>query len=129
MTDPISDMITRIRNAGATGKESVDVSYSKIKEALLSVLHTEGYIQGFEKKGKGVKKQITISLLYSNNRHRISGIERVSKYSRRQYAGFKELTSVKGGRGMYVLSTPQGVVSDKKAKEQKVGGEVMIKIW
>jgi len=129
MTDPISDMITRIRNASAANKESLVLPYSKIKEAVLNVLAKEQYIKSIEKKGKGTKKILKVELSYVSGEPRISGIERISKYSRRQYVGFNELRVVKGGRGLFVLTTPNGVITDKEAKAQKVGGEIILKAW
>lgn len=130
MTDPISDMITRIRNAGATQKETLAVPYSKIKEAILAVLQQKGFIKSVQVKGKGVTKSLIIKLLYAqNNKPRIGGLQRISKYSQRRYAGATELRSVKGGRGMYILTTPKGILADADAKKENVGGEVIIKIW
>ena len=129
MTDPISDMITRIRNASDVNKVSLLLPYSKKKEAILAVFLKEAFITSVEKKGKGVKKLIKVELAYTGDRSRIGGMKRISKQSQRRYAGANDFDSIRGGRGMLIVTTPKGVMTDKQAKEQKVGGEVILKIW
>ena len=129
MTDPIADMVTQIRNAGAVQKDAVVLPYSKLKHAIADVLLAEGFISSVEKIGKDVKKSLRSGIAYNGTTPRISGASRVSKYSQRRYAGFRDLYSVKQGRGMYILSTPHGIMNDKTAREKNVGGEVMLKIW
>lgn len=129
MTDPISDMITRIRNAANVQKDSLVLPYSKLKEAILGTLQKEGYVTAVEKKGKGVKKLLKVELAYVGNTSRIAGMKRVSKQSQRRYAGANDLDAMRGGKGLLVLTTPKGVMTDKDAKTQKVGGEVIMKIW
>lgn len=125
MTDPISDMIIRIKNAGATDKDSVSFPYSKLKEAICNTLKKAGYVKTVSVKGKDVKKSIKIELI-SN---KIEGLSRVSKYSQRIYSGSKGLKPVKHGRGHLILTTPLGVMTDTEAKKSNVGGEVILKIW
>ena len=129
MTDPIADMITQIRNAGAVQKESVVLPYSKMKHAIADVLLAAGFIASVEKKGKDIRKSLEIGIKYVGTKARIGGMSRVSKYSQRIYTGFKDLRSIKQGKGMYILSTPEGILSDKQAREKKVGGEVILKVW
>jgi len=129
MTDPIGDMITRIRNAAAVHKESLTLPYSKLKEAILTVLVKEGYVKAIEKKGKGIAKILKVDLLYVNERPRITGMERISKFSARKYAGAKDLVVVKGGAGISILTTPKGILTDQEAKKENVGGELILKAW
>lgn len=129
MTDPISDMITRIRNAASVNKDSLVLPYSKMKEAILVVLQKEGYVASVDKKGKGVKKLLSVELAYEGEKSRIVGMKRMSRQSQRRYAGVHELDTMRGGKGHLVLTTPQGVMTEKEAKQKKVGGEVILKIW
>jgi small subunit ribosomal protein S8 len=130
MTDQIADMIIRIKNASTSKKESVSFPYSNLKLSILDVLQKEGFIKSFEKKGKKVIKFLDVSLLYSvDGEARVHDVERVSKSSKRVYYPYKELRPVKSGHGILVLSTPKGVMSDKQAKAEKVGGEALFKIW
>lgn len=130
MIDPIADLIARIRNAGAVGKPSVVVPHSAIKQSILEILAKEGLIQSVEKKGKKVKKHIEIVLAYDENKkHKIKGMERISKFSRRKYSGFRDLRPIKNGFGFYILTTPKGILTDKEAKKEKVGGEVLLSVW
>lgn len=129
MKDPISDMIVRIRNAAAVGKETVSLPYSKLKEAMLSSLAKEGYIEGVEKKGKGVIKTLKVKLSYVNKRPKINGLKRVSKFSARRYSSARDLKPVVGGNGISILTTSKGILSDKEAKKENIGGEVILKIW
>lgn len=129
MTDPIADMIIRLKNASDSRKESVVFPYSKLKLAILDVLLKEGFVKSFGKKGKKIAKFIEVVLIYDENGPRISGVDRVSKTSKRIYNKAKEIKKVKNGIGLLVLSTPKGIMTDKMAKEANVGGEAMFKIW
>jgi small subunit ribosomal protein S8 len=135
MTDPISDMLVRIKNALMARKESVTMPCSKVKESIAELLKKEGYVATVEKKGKRVKKYLEIGLLYDKNatgvgmKPKINDLIRVSKSSRRVYQGFKDIVPAKHGYGVHVLSTPQGLMLDRDAKKMKVGGEVMFKIY
>ncbi|MGB9680704.1 MAG: 30S ribosomal protein S8 [Minisyncoccia bacterium] len=129
LTDPIADMITRIRNAQAVKKETVCVPYSRLKWSILEVLKNNNYLNEIEKFQKKGKKIIKITLKYQENKPVINEIKRVSKPSRRIYLGARELYPFKGGLGIRVLSTSKGIMSDKEAKKLKVGGEVLMEIW
>jgi small subunit ribosomal protein S8 len=133
-TDPISDFITRIRNAGAVGQKFVSIPHSALKLEIAEKLRQYGYVQSLEKHGKKVKKTIRIELKYTpafgtKRIHRISGVGRVSRPGRRIYRKADGLRPVKGGHGMLVLSTPRGILSDAEARKAHVGGEVLFKIW
>lgn len=127
--DPIADMIIRIKNASDSKKESVVFTYSKIKVAILDLLQKEGFIKSFGKKGKKVVKFIEVGLAYEGKSPRVSGVKRVSKTSKRIYLGWKDIKKVKNGLGTLVLSTPKGIMTDKMAKQEKVGGEALFEIW
>ena len=127
--DPISDMIVQIRNGSDAGKESVVLPYSKLKLAILDVLLKEGFVKSFGKKGKKVVRFIDITLAYEGDEPKIHGVQRISKSSRRVYQKSKDIRGVKNGFGVLVLSTPKGIMSDKIARMEKVGGEALFKIW
>ncbi len=130
MTDPIADMLTRIRNAQAVKKETVVFPYSKIKWEILNVLSKNDYIKGLDKTNKKNKKFIEIILKYDEEKiPKISELKRVSKPSRRVYVHAKDIWFFKKGLGIKVLSTPKGVLSDKEAKKLNVGGEILLEIW
>lgn len=130
MTDPIADLITRIRNANMVYKEEIDVPYSNMKRAIVQILKEEGYIKDFEIIDKDNKKTIKIYMKYGRNKERaILGIERVSKPGRRVYVGKDEIPKVLNGIGMAILSTSKGIVTDREAKKLGEGGEVLLLIW
>jgi small subunit ribosomal protein S8 len=125
MTDPIADLLTRIRNAQSAGKPTVSVGSSKLKLSILQVLVDEGYIAGFTLAKDGAKASISIELKYHDGRPVIDRIERVSRPGLRIYRGKDELPKVLGGLGVAVVSTPQGVMTDKQARAAGTGGEVL----
>ena len=131
MSDPIADMLTRIRNANTAKHDTVDVPSSKMKLAIAEILLEEGYIKKYEVIEDGNFKTIHITLKYGADKNEkiISGIKRISKPGLRVYAGKEELPRVLGGLGIAIISTNQGVVTDKKARELNVGGEVLAYIW
>jgi len=129
MQDPIADMLTRIRNAGMAGKKEVSVPMSKMKSAIAEVLKSEGYIADYKEVGEGVAKELILQLKYRNKRAVIEGIERVSKPSCRIYCGSEEIPNVRNGLGIVILSTPKGVISGRVAASEKVGGEILCKLW
>ena len=129
VTDPIADLITRIKNASDARKDTLTVSYSKLKEAIAFTLHKEGYIKAYEKKGKKVAKFLDITLAYSDTQPKIQGVERISKLSRRLYTKAKDIKTFRNGYGSIVLSTPRGILTAKEAKKTNVGGEILFKIW
>lgn len=129
VTDPISNLIISIKNANSAGKASVSVPYSALKESIAYALVKGGYLSTIEKKGKKVDKTLEIGLVYIGNEPRVHGVDRISKPSRRIYQKSKDIRMFKSGFGNFVLSTPQGILLDMDAKKQKVGGEVLFKIW
>lgn len=130
MTDPISDMLTRIRNAKMRKHEVVDIPLSKVKAELARILKEEGFIRNYRVVGKSVKKNLRVYLKYvENDEPVISDLQRVSKPGRRVYVGKDEIPSVKGGIGVAILSTSKGLMTDQKSREAKVGGEVLCYIW
>lgn len=124
LSDPVADMLTRIRNAQAIGRSLVVMPASKQKKAIAEVLQTEGYIQGFEVKGD-IKSELTIHLKYYQGKPVIDFIKRVSRPGLRIFKGKNELPRVRGGLGIAIVSTSQGVMSDHKARERGVGGEII----
>lgn len=126
MTDPIADMLTRIRNAIVAGKDRVECPASKLKAAVCRVLKDEGYIRSFRIVVKG-KGNISILILLKNNS--IAGLKRFSRPGLRQYRGYKDLPRVLSGLGISVISTSKGILSSKEAKKYKLGGEVLCTIW
>ena len=131
MSDPIADMLTRIRNANTAKHDTVDVPSSKMKLAIAQILLEEGYIRKFDVIENGSFKTIHITLKYGEDKNDkiISGIKRISKPGLRVYAGKEELPRVLGGLGVAIISTNQGVVTGKKARELQVVGEVLAFVW
>jgi small subunit ribosomal protein S8 len=130
LTDPIGDMLTRIRNSVMAKKKEVVVEpASKLKMAILDVLKREGYIEGYRVEGEGVKKRIIVYLKYYQGKPVIQVIERVSKPGRRIYVGVDEIPKVYNGLGIAILSTSKGVLSDREAKKLRVGGELICKVF
>lgn len=129
-TDPISDMLTRIRNATAVHKDTVSVPYSKMKHSLAEVLSKEGFIGAVTVQGSTAPtKTIEIALKYVGDEPVIIGIKRVSKPGQRIYAPVDDIPRANGGMGITILSTPKGIMSDREARKQKAGGEVLCQIW
>ena len=131
VNDPIADMLTRIRNANTAKHDTVDVPSSKTKLAIAHILLDEGYIKKFDLVDDGNFKTIRIALKYGADKNEkiISGLQRISKPGLRVYAGKEDLPRVLGGLGVAIISTNQGVITDKKARELQVGGEVLCFIW
>ena len=131
MNDPIADMLTRIRNANTAKHDTVDVPSSKMKLAIAQILLDEGYIKKFDMIEDGNFKTIHITLKDGEDKNEkiISGIKRISKPGLRVYAGKEDLPKVLGGLGIAIISTNQGVITDKKARELQVGGEVLAFVW
>lgn len=131
MTDPIADMLTRIRNALTAKHETVEVPASKIKVAIAEILVKEGYVKGFELVEGAVQDTIVITLKYApvKGQHVVTGLKRVSTPGHRVYAGVDKLPRVLNGMGIAILSTSKGILTDKEAKEQHVGGEVLAYVW
>ena len=129
ITDPIADMLTRIRNAQAVGKESVVLPYSRIKEELAKILLKNGLLNDFSVLGRIPKKEIKIDLKYENNQPKISGLKRISKPGQRIYKKHQEINPIKQGWGLAIISTSQGLMTDKEVRKLKIGGEVICEIW
>ena len=129
MQDPIADMLTRVRNAGAAGLKKIEMPSSKEKAAIAAVLKEEGYISDFAVLEDGAKRILSVTLKYYQGAPVIEGIERVSKPSCRIHCTCKDIPKVRGGLGTVVLSTPNGILSGRKAKEANVGGEVLLYVW
>ena|SRR6185436_18477846 len=130
VSDVIADMIVRLKNAQMAGEDSTLVPYSQFKETIADTLKQAGFIKSVNKKGKKVKKYLEAELIYSASRQpKITGIARVSKPSRRIYHRASQIRAVRQGYGIAVYSTPKGVMTDKQAREAKVGGEILFKIW
>ncbi|MBI1380120.1 MAG: 30S ribosomal protein S8 [Planctomycetaceae bacterium] len=130
MTDPIADMLTRIRNANAIKRKTVEMPASKLKVAIAEALKQEGFVQGYEVLAGEPTSTLKLTLKYGPEGQRvIRSIDRVSKPGRRVYSGSQDLPRVVRGQGIYVLSTPKGVVSDRTARKERVGGEVLCKVF
>ncbi len=131
MSDPIADMLTRIRNANTAKHDTVDVPASKMKLSIAKILLDEGYISGYDVVEDGAFKTIHITLKYGADKNEkiITGIKRISKPGLRVYAGKDDIPKVLGGLGVAILSTNQGVVTDKEARKLQVGGEVLAFVW
>jgi small subunit ribosomal protein S8 len=130
VTDPVADLLTRIRNANLAAKDELVAPVSKLADAILGILTNEGYIEGYEREGEGVHRAFRIRLKYGPRKERtISGLKRVSKPGRRIYRGRGDLPRVMGGLGIAIISTSSGLMTDKEAAKRGVGGEVLAFVW
>ena len=130
ITDPIADLLTRIRNANSAKHESVDVPASNMKKAIVEILNKEGYIKEYQVIEDGKQGVIRITLKYgANNEKAISGLKRVSKPGHRIYAGVDEMPKVLKGLGIAIVSTSKGIMTDKQARAEHIGGEVLAFVW
>lgn len=129
MQDPIADMLTRVRNAGAASLKEVSMPSSKMKASIAEVMKEEGYIRDYRVDGEGAIKNLSITLKSYRGAPVIEGVKRISKPSCRVYCGSQEIPRVRNGLGTVVLSTPQGIISDRTARQQNVGGEILCYIW
>lgn len=130
VNDPLGDFIVRLKNASDVGKTTVSAPFSTFKYAVAEKLKDAGFIKAVDKKGKKIKKTIDVMLKYEDSgTPAIQGVKRVSKPGRRLYRAAKEITSVRYGHGALVLSTPQGIMTDKEARKANVGGEALFEIW
>jgi small subunit ribosomal protein S8 len=129
MQDPISDMLTRIRNAQMAGKKVVEMPGSKLKASVAKVLMEEGYVSAYDVDNSGVKPRLSIELKYFEGKPVIAEIERISRPSLRRYAGKGELPSVRGGLGVAIVSTSRGVMTDRAARAAGVGGEILCTVF
>jgi small subunit ribosomal protein S8 len=128
-TDPISDMLTRIRNAIAVNKHEVRMPYSKIKQSVAELLQKNNFIDGVAVSGDGIEKSLVITINGENTNARITEIERVSRPGRRLYASTDKIPTVKRGRGIVIVSTSQGLMTGDDAKKARVGGELICKVY
>ena len=131
MTDPIADMLTRIRNANMAKHDSVEIPASKMKLSIAEILLKEGYIKSYEVVGEGVHKNIVVTLKYGADKNEkvIAGLKRISKPGLRVYSSAENMPKVLGGLGIAIVSTNKGVITDKEARKRNVGGEVLAFIW
>jgi small subunit ribosomal protein S8 len=130
VTDPVADLLTRIRNANLAYKDELVAPVSKLSDSVLRILDAEGYIAGYAREGEGVQQAFRIRLKYGAKRRRaITGLRRISKPGRRIYRGGKDLPRVQGGLGIAIVSTSSGVMTDKDAARQGIGGEVLAYVW
>jgi len=129
LSDPIADMLTRIRNASRAGHRNVAFPGSKMKEAILGILKTEGFIESFNVKRDKQKMDIEVTLKYDNKKPVIKEMERVSSPGRRFYAQAKDLLPVRNNMGIAIVSTPRGVMTGRKARKMNVGGEIICRVW
>jgi small subunit ribosomal protein S8 len=130
VSDPVADLLTRIRNANLAYKDDLIAPVSKQNQAVLQILLQEGFIESFDREGEGVEEAFRIRLKYGKGRQRtITGLKRVSKPGRRMYVGRDRLPRVLGGLGVAIVSTSQGVMTDKDASRKGIGGEVLAFVW
>ncbi len=130
MTDPVSDMLARIRNANIVRRHQVDIPGSLLKRAIANILREEGFVDNVQWMEDGVRKTLRITLKYGGERQRvITGLRRISRPGRRVYAGKTEVPRVLGGLGIAILSTSRGVMTDRRARHEQLGGEVLCYIW
>lgn len=129
VSDPISDMLTRIRNNVATGKSQVAMPYSKIKEAIANILRDQQFVAGVEVSGEGVTKMLTINFHTDMQPGPITSLVRVSKPGRRVYSAAQDIPKVLGGRGIVIVSTSKGLMTDYQARKAGLGGELICKVW
>ena len=130
ITDPIADLLTRIRNANTANHKTVDVPASRVKRAIAQILKDEGFIDGFERVEEGPQGTIRVALKYGPEKEKvITGLRRISRPGLRVYTGKTEIPRVLGGLGLVIISTSQGIMSGKRAKKLGVGGEVLAYVW
>ena len=129
MTDPIADFLTRIRNASAVGKPEVRVSYTRMMEHIADLLTREGFLEEFSTRGRGIRKTLVVRLRYLDGKPAVEDLRRVSRPGRRVYRAAAEIRPIKSGFGVAVLSTPEGLLTNREAKKRNVGGEVICEVW
>jgi len=127
--DPIADMLNRIKNAQAVGHPTVEFPFSNLKNEVAKILEREGFIDKIEKKGRKTKKTIEITLKYDNKMPAISGIKKISKPGQRIYLDSTKIKKVRDGYGIAIISTSKGLMTDKEARKNKIGGEVLCEVW
>jgi small subunit ribosomal protein S8 len=128
-TDPLADLLTRIRNAHMARRTEVEIPASKLKAAVLELLKSEGYIAGFSEKSEGAGKSLIVELKYHRNQPAIRGLQRISTTGRRVYRAASAIPKTQSGFGVVIVSTSQGLMSDREARKRGLGGEIMAAIW
>jgi small subunit ribosomal protein S8 len=129
-TDPIAEMLTRIRNAAHARHAEVELPYSRLRHAIAAVLAAEGFLQSVNPSGEGYKRKLVLGIRYTEDRQPIiRGLQRVSRPGLRRYAGCSEMPKLRAGLGFNIVSTPLGVMTDREARRKKVGGEVLLAVW
>jgi len=129
-TDPIAEMLTRIRNAAHAHHAEVQLPHSRLREAIAKVLAAEGFLESVNTSGEGYKRKLVLGIRYTDGRTPVMrGLQRVSRPGLRRYAGCEERPKIRAGLGINVLSTPLGVMTDREARRKKVGGEVLLAVW
>jgi len=129
MVDVIAELINNLKIGNLAGKETVTLPYSKMRESILEVLQREGFIKSYSKKGKKVIKTLEVELAYEEGKAKIQDVQQISKYSRRLYYKASEVHGVRSGYGALIITTPKGILTDRQARKEKVGGEPLFKIW
>jgi len=129
MTDPISDLLTRLRNANRALRPEVELAHSKLKESVAQILKREGYLADCQVEGKGVRKLLKLKLKFQGRKGVLVGLRRISKPGLRRYVGATEIPRVLSGLGTAIVSTPRGVMSGTEARKQNVGGELLCYVW
>lgn len=129
ITDPIGDFLIRIKNANQRKTREVSAPHSKVKETIAEILKVQGYINGFAVSGEGIEKQITVTLKYKGTQRAITGVKRISKPGLRVYAAAADVPNVLSGFGTAIISTSNGMITDKEARNKGVGGEVVAYVW
>ena len=133
ISDPIADMLIRIKNAQAVGKADVSMPFSSMKFAVAKILHDTGFVSGIERTKKKIKatehEYLTLTLKYSDGQPALTGAKMISRQSRRMYIKAKELRPVHSGYGLAIISTPQGIMDSNRARKEKLGGEIICEIW
>jgi small subunit ribosomal protein S8 len=130
LTDPVSDMLTRLRNANLALHEKVSMPSSHLREEIARILASEGYVAGYGVRAEGNKKELEVRLKYGSDRSRvIQGLRRVSRPGRRVYAAVDELPRTRGGLGVVIISTSQGLMPDREARRRHLGGEIVCEVW
>lgn len=130
LSDPISDMLNRIRNASDAGLKTTDIGHSRMKSEIAAILKKEGYIREVSVEGEGTMKVLRVALKYDGSRKpTIRGLRRISKPGLRRYVGFDKIPLVLGGMGISILSTPAGLMTDTEARKNRVGGELLCQVW
>jgi small subunit ribosomal protein S8 len=129
LTDPIADMLTRIRNGYLVKKSQVELPYSRVKEAILNLLHQEEFVESVAVDGEGKDKRITVGLKYDHKLPAVTKIRRISKPGQRVYRRSQDLPQVLSGQGLAIVTTPKGIMTAKQARKQNLGGEVICYVW